>query len=345
MNKLRKFAMTAVFALGGLAMVSCGTNNDIAQAAVDQLYISGYQQVYGQMQLPAKAVVESGEELYDVEISWSGTPSARWEFSEPADGFIIATPTLPNSKLGEQDEEFTLTATATYNKATATRTFSGYLMASSYDYITVSEAKALAEGEDVTIRGVAVNAHAGGAGFYVSDATGSIYVYSQQAHVGKFQYGQTVEVKGRRGVNSKSINGNSVLVPQITNPTSFSVVDMTIKNAPVDSAVEATVDEILSWSKDPSSSTFVNHSGELYKVTGKCVKYGSYEQWEVVNDAGKYISFYANTANDEGERYTAQLAEYENKTLDFYIVIHDINTSSSGNTTWRTVPIYWELAA
>lgn len=353
MKKLKIFAMAAGFALGGLSMTSCGDSKskDIAEAAAKQVMIlSSDYYISGQMQLIASTVVSDGDNKYTVDITWEGTPAERWDFknAQVADGKYYITPTLPD--LGEPDVPYTLVATAKYKKATAkSREFSGMLRASvAAGSISTAEAKEAAENETVTISGVVSKAFNNESGFFVTDAAGTMYVYSRNTHVGKFEYGDTIAVTGPKISNSKVINGQTVLVPQINATSadaSFALVSKAGANThiPTTGAVETTVEDVLAWSKDPAAADFVNHSGNLLKVTGVCTKYvpsnGNYVTWEIVGSSGKYLSFYCS---DSGAEYTEIFGGLEGQTLTFYLGVLDINTSSGGNTTWRTVPLYWE---
>ncbi|MCH5180637.1 MAG: hypothetical protein J1F32_05450 [Erysipelotrichales bacterium] len=347
MKKFKLFAMASMLALGG-ALVACSNQNDqIVKEAASKITFNTKRMSDPQYQLPGTWVVKVDDVAHTVTVDWSATPAERFTFERSEDSSTVyANVDLPDKKAGETDVPCTLTATVTYNGAKATREFSSTLVAvEKITAMTVAEAKASEIDTELNVRGVAVNAHAAGNGFFLVDSTGAIYVYDKAAaHKGNLSYGTEVIVKGKRAFNTKSINGTTVQIVQMTYE-SFTLVSEN-KEVPVDAAVESSVADILGWSKDPTSESFVNHTGDLLHVTGKMVAYAGpasnpYETptYEVENESGSYVSFYANTYNNPSEGYDSEFKSLVGKTCDFYLAVLDINTSSSGKTSWRVVPV------
>ena len=344
MKKFKLFAMASMLALGG-ALVACSNENDsIVKEAASRITFNTKRMSDEQYQLPGTWVVKVDDVAHTVTIDWSATPAERFTFERSEDNSTVyANVNLPDKKAGETDVPCTLTATVTYNGAKATREFSSTLVAvEKIVAMTTADAKAAEVDTELNVRGIAINAHSDGSGFFLADSTGVIYVYDKAAsHRGSLTYGTEVIVKGKRAYNNKTINGVSVQIVQMTYE-SFTFVSNN-KDVPVNTAIDTTVADVLAWSKDPSSSSFVNHTAELIHVTGKMVAYGGpkdnpYETptYEVMNDAGKYISFYANTYNNPSEGYDSEFKSLVDKTCDFYLAVLDVHTSTQG---WRFVPI------
>ncbi len=342
MKKFKLFAMASMLVFGG-ALVSCGPEDNIVKEAASKITFNVKRMTDVQYQLAGTWIVKVDNEPYTVNVDWAGKPAERFTFERSEDGSTVyANVNLPDLKAGESDIPCTLTATVTYKNAKATREFSSTLVAvEKINAMTVAEAKAANIDDELNVRGVTANAHSDGNGFFLVDKTGAIYVYDKAgAHKGNLTYGTEVIVKGKRAVNNKTINGTTVPVVQMTYE-SFTVVSSTVKDVPVDAATDLTIADVLAWGKDPTSDTFVNHAGDFFHVRGKLATYGSYTPptYEAMDENGKYLSFYANTYNNESEGYVEELSSLIGKTCDFYLAVLDINTSSSGNTTWRVVPV------
>lgn len=339
MKKFKLFAMASMLALGG-ALVACSNENDsIVKEAASRITFNTKRMSDEQYQLPGTWVVKVDDVAHTVTIDWSATPAERFTFERSEDNSTVyANINLPDKKAGETDVPCTLTATVTYNGAKATREFSSTLVAvEKIATMTTADAKAAEIDTELNVRGIAVNAHSDGNGFFLADSTGVIYVYDKAAaHRGNLTYGTEVIVKGKRASNNKSINGTSVPIVQMTYE-SFILVSSSAKEVPVNTAINTTVSEVLGWSKDPTSDSFVNHGGELIHVTGKVTVYNGY-QYEVVNDAGNYLNFYANTYNNASEGYDEELGDLVDKTCEVYLAVFDINNNGK-TTSWRFVPI------
>ena len=340
MKKFKLFAMASMLVFGG-ALVACSNENDsIVKEAASKITFNTKRMSDAQYQLPGSWVVKVNNEPHTVKVDWSATPAERFTFERSADeSTVYANVDLPDKKAGESDIACTLTATVTYNGAKATREFSSTLVAvEKISAMTTAEAKDAEVDTELNVRGIAINAHSDGNGFFLVDSTGVIYVYDKAAaHRGSLIYGTEVIVKGKRAFNNKTINGTSVPIVQMTYE-SFTLVSSSVQDIPVNTAVDTTVSEVLGWSKDPTSDSFVNHGGELIHVTGQVTVYNKY-QYEVINEAGSYLNFYANTYNNASEGYDEELGDLVGKTCEVYLAVFDINTSSSGKTSWRFVPI------
>lgn len=343
-TKILGLFATGLLLVSGLTGCGGNKNKSIAEEAIKNLgsYAGTLNQVNGELQLPAEVVTEFDGADYTVTITWTGTPAERWNFAEPEDKYYRAQPSLPTTAEGNLD--FTLKAEATYEGATASREFTGKLMAvDAVATITVAAAKEKAEGEEVSVKGIIAEARSSN-GFYVCDTTGCIYVYTQPKYL-EYTPGHEAIVNGVRASNTKTIGTNQVKVPQIAFQ-SYATVSSVVKPLPLDAAEDTTIADINGWSKDPTAGEFVNRANGLYKVTAKIFHYhnttGNYYIWEMMEPEGSaYVNFYSvNAESTEYFGYTNYLTQYNEQVCEIYFVVYDINTSGSGNTTWRVVPLH-----
>lgn len=351
MRKFKLFAMATMLAVGGLSMVGCSdVNDEIVQAAASKITFTQKRVSDSQLQLAGTWTVKVDNVAHTVKVDWAGEPAERFTFERSEDeSTVFANINLPDKGKNEADVSAKLKATISYNNAKTTKEFNTTLAAvEKLVTMTTAEAKATEIDTNLTVKGVAVDAHADGNGFFIVDETGVIYVYDKAAkHRGELTYGQEVIVKGKRAVNTKQIKnssgealGDPVQVVQMTYE-SCTVVSTAQVEVPVNAAVDTTVANVLAWSKDPTSESFVNHAGEFIHVQAKIATFGTYTPptYEAMDDAGKYINFYANTVNNASEGYVEELSQYIDVKCDIYLAVMDINTSGSNKTTWRTVPV------
>lgn len=361
MKKLKIFGLAALMAI---SLTSCGSggnggNEDekIAKEAINVISVQNQISSY-EIQLPALIQVNKGSEKVSVNVTWEGTPAARWNFRYETTT-CFAEITLPDANKDEAAVEFTLKATGTYNGATATREFSGYLMPTAVtpptedSIMTVAEAIEAEDGDIVTIRGITASARNGEKGFFVVDETGAIYVYDQKAQaINSFKYGNEVQITATRGANNGAYNKSSVQLVYDAD-SSISLKSSEVKAIPTAGAKALTCPEFASWKKDGSE----DYSGGFYKVTAKLAKYspGSYTTYEVMDDNGKYIQLYAS----DGSVYDTEFAEYfveDNIVVDgtttktkanynIYLAVYDAKIDNGAIKSWRVAPLLVEAAA
>lgn len=346
MKKFKLFAMASLMAVGGLSLTSCNGNKNIVESAAKSIYFADKQLTNTQYNLPGEMTVKEGEKSYQVTIEWAGEPAERFSF-ERNDNIVYANVTLPD----ETEEAVTgkLVATAKYESATATREFPVTLMPTKKvdsNEKTIAEVKAVAVGETVTVTGVVVDPRNGGKGFYIVDGTGAIYVYDNNGKAGvgtTIGWGTKVKLTAMRGENNGDYNKSSV---QLVYNEVATITAMGKEAMPLTGAQDLTITQFKAWKADGSE----DYSGGFYKVRGYLAKYTptgkDYSNFEVIDDAGNYIQFYAAKWQD----YVTELADYfaEGKTtttgettktkaqFDVYLAVYDRNVSKS---KWRVAPL------
>ncbi len=129
MKQLKLFAVAAALTVTSFALTSCGEDKKIAVEALKAIPNNAYKRVDSSLSLYGSIMVSTSSGKAEVLIDWTGTPTERWIFSARNDyGRIVATPTLPDKSKNEEAVAVTLTATATYKGAKATKMFEGLLM-------------------------------------------------------------------------------------------------------------------------------------------------------------------------------------------------------------------------
>ena len=307
---------------------STSLENNIVETAAKSIYFAVKQLTKTQYNLPGKMTVKEGEKSYQVTIEWAGEPAERFTF-ERFENYVYATVNLPE----ENEEPITgkITATAKYESATATREFPVILMPTEKidsKEKTIAEVKNVAVGQYVTITGVVVDAR-NNKGYYIVDETGAIYVYDSNRTSGvgtTIAWETKVKLTAMRGESNGDHNKSSV---QLVYNEVATITAMGKEDMPLTGAQDLTITQFKAWKGDGSE----DYSGGFYKVRGYLAKYShtskdgkTYTIYEVVDDAGKYIQFYAV----DSTVFATELADYfaEGKT--------STETSTSGETTKTT---------
>ena len=352
--------------LMALSLMSCSNlEKTIAEEAAQGANIvnGDYQEVRTQLQMIGQVTVEVDEKDYIVPITWTADNPDMWDISAMDEEIFVVYATPKRfPAIGEEPIEFKLTATATYEGHKASKVFEGKIMPTEQVEVKkISEVVAMEVDSTkvVAIRGVIRPTYGGSTSAIVTDETGSILVYGKEG-VGVFTAGQTVIVKGTRGVNQKYVygtDGNKIDGVTVDNPElvfrSMMVVDPVKKEIDMTSAVESTVEAINSWNTDPQSADFVNQSGKLFKLTCDIVKYVKkdndgneiYHNWEACpNGTTKpYLLFYCNsTVKENLDAIDAYLAPFEGKKVTLGLMVYDFNSKASSGSvknTFRFVPV------
>ena len=221
---------------------------------------------------------------------------------------------------GGVDKKVTLRASAFLNEAYATRDFEITVAAEEDDSITIKEALATPISLHISIHGiVSAFLYASGdnpeyrAGFYVTDETGTIYVYGNMAS--DVEIGDEIYVSG-----IKSIKYNT---PQIFNPYNLTIISR--NNTPSWEAVDTTktVEEIYNLGKDAV--------GNVYEFDATVTKnhYGLYSLRDINYKENKaaFKYYFAGKITDECENYAAELKGLENQKVRVKFAV-------SANQTW-----------
>lgn len=339
-KKIKMLAVSAAMLVAGLSITSCGGTSDkeIAESAINRLPTATIpNQIQStQLQLYSEMTVSVNNVAKKVNITYTATPAENFVFGEAQqDGKYYVEVKLPTETI-----DYTITATATFNKATATKVFKGKLLPNTdkpSETSTVAEALAATDGTIVTIKGVTANARSG-KGFFVVDSTGAIFVFDKGVSEGKFQYGQTVTVTATRGKNNGQYSYSSAQL--VYGNDSSLVVNGSGEAFPTAGAKETTIKEVKAWKTDKSE----DHSGKFIKVRAKIAKYknshagdGEYAWlWEALNDDG-YIQFYASNSSVYEDEY----ADLVDKEADIYLAVYDLQP----NKKWRFAPLYVKAVA
>ncbi len=349
--------------LMSLSLMSCSNEaKTVAEEAVKGAAIltANYEKVTSQLQMINQITVLVGEEDVVVPLTWE---SSQFTILEDNDLHVTYATPVSLPEVGAADVDYTLTATATYKGAKAQKVFTGKLSATAkVDKVTVAEFKALPvdSNKEVIVEGIIRKSFGGSTSAVLTDDTGSILVYTQNA-IDSYVPGRKVAVRGTRGSHGKYVydsKGNKVM--QTEDPsknlevpydeliyTSMEVLDICNEQASLKSAISTTIDEVNKWVVDPTNSSFVNHSGELLKMTCDIVKYdpGSYHVWEACPTGQKnpYIQFYCNSnVTDNLNDIDAYLTPFEGKKVELGIFVYDFNSkynNSKLKNVFRFIPV------
>lgn len=126
--------------------------------------------------------------LKDVELSYSSNDENVCYFEKTENGVVFHT---------KNPGKAIITITATYNGITATSNVEVECNAPvDYETITVAEATATTDGEEVIVRGIVASSLVNQTGFYLIDDTGVIAVVGNKEDVALLSAGDEVVVKG-----------------------------------------------------------------------------------------------------------------------------------------------------
>lgn len=274
----------------------------------------------------------SDEKLDGVTYSYKMSTSAQASIVEVSGGSILRLNAIKTT------EKITLTATATYKGVTGTSTKEISLEpAEEFETISISEAKSLPNKSVVTIEAVVmkVTVKAGNVkqGLFITDKTGSFFVYAGAKHLNNLvdvEEGNRIVVKGvidfylEDNLVDKGFTGNHQLAePEI-------LFNDGLKNeCDVSSITEKTVKEIA---ENPATN---NITATVYKVRGKITKSTQYAvSYRLSDDEGNSFSLYSQMSGSD----LAWLDEYVGVDCWFYIGVQNLKLSS-GNLNWRCCPI------
>ena len=335
-KKFKMLAVSAAMLVAGFSITSCGGTSDkeIAESAIKRLPNISNQIKETQIQLYSEMTVSVNNVAKKVNITYTATPAENFDFGEAKDGKYFVKVNLPTETI-----DYTITATATFNKAMVTREFSGKLLPNTdkpSNTSTVAEALAATDGTIVTIKGVTANARSG-KGFFVVDSTGAIYVFDNGGKTNeKFQYGQTVTVTATRGKKDRQNDYSSAQL--VYGSDSSIVVNDSGEAFPKAGATETTVEAIRAWKGDKAE----DHSGQFVKVRAtlkreeKTGNNGPYITWKA-SSGSTSITLYASN----GTLYDEQFNSFVGKEADLYLAVFDLKIGSY----WRTSLLFADNAA
>lgn len=236
--------------------------------------------------------------IEDIIINWSSSDDSVLHISGGS-AFI-------KHPKGGVDKTVTITASAFLNDASATRDFEITIAAEDDDSITVKEALQKEVNERFALRGiVSAFLYASGdhpeyrAGFYLTDETGTIYVYGNMAS--DVEVGDEVYLRGVKNVRFNT--------PQIYNPSELTIISR--NNTPSWDAVDKTktVEEVYNLGKDAI--------GNVYEFDAHVSKnqYGLYTLKDInyKENGASFKYYFAGTITPECENYASELKGKENQ--------------------------------
>lgn len=265
-----------------------------------------------------------------VKISWS---------SANADVISIVGGNATVVRPTDKDVQVELTATASLNSVEKTKKFTVTVTMLEDTSMTVAEVLAAEDGTAVEVRGVvtgiAYQTSTSGSdlvfgtqGYWVSDNTGSIYVYGN-SEVAK---GNLVSIKGTKKIDTYN-EAKGVILHEITSPEVTVLKES--ETAPAFSyATEITIAELNALTEGCAGKVYkIIAAPKVYKNTN-----GGYVNFELLDAAGKYINEYANTSKGNldinAERYE-QFADYYDNDGVTKICYFAIQGKNSKGTAWR----------
>lgn len=288
-KSLKVLCALALFATVPTVLTACGENSSVVdenQEMVDSAL----------KELTVNAEVSNNFTLVvsargGVTISWVSDNEAITINGSDA---IVTRPT-------DNDASVKLTATATKGNATGTRDFTVAVKKIEVaETITISEAIAAAAGTNVAIRGVVSNfsykddSKTKGEqyiqGMYLTDATGTIYVYGPKAAQAA-NIGDEVTLKADRE-DYKNDSGKTI--QQVKNPTEVVTIAKN-KNVPLDAAIKGKTIAEINAATDSLNKIFIAD------VKVQAYVQPTYTNYEIIDANGKYILLQGSKSGKEFE--------------------------------------------
>ena len=288
-KSLKVLCALALFATVPTVLTACGENSSVVdenQEMVDSAL----------KELTVNAEVSNNFTLVvsargGVAISWASNNELITINGSDA---VVTRPT-------DNDASVKLTATATKGNATGTRDFTVTVKKIEVaDTITISEAIAAADGTNVAIRGVVSNfsykddsTNAGEQyiqGMYLTDATGTIYVYGPKAAQAA-NIGDEVTLKADR---EDYTNKSNKAVQQVKNPTEVVTIAKN-KNVPLDAAIKGKTIAEINAATDSLNKIFIAD------VKVQAYVQPTYTNYEIIDANGKYILLQGSSSGKEFE--------------------------------------------
>lgn len=321
-KKLSGFFLSLLAVFGLATFASCGEEKTPEQEQPSGGQVENQDQ---QIVDSVKATLEVATTVnanFTLKTVLAGGVSVSWVSSNPSiisiDG-QNATVTQPAFEDG--DATVTLTATLTLNDVTATKTFTVTVLkgenAAEIEASTVAEALAAAIDAEVTVRGVVsalAYTSATPGGFYLTDATGSVYVFGSNT-ASEVKVGQEIVISAKRA----EYKG----VQQLSYPT------ITYQSTSTDNEISVEGAEVVSLttiSKDLQGGycgAYIFENVYLDVYDG-----GSYKSYTIEDKDGNSINLYSGNNGAE----FADLDQYKGKVLK---VLFCINGQNSKGTSWR----------
>ncbi len=294
MKKLKRLMIALVVLTFGISLASCGgekplTDEEAITQAKAGVVISGLNAVVKDFTLSAEIIRN------EVTISWASDNEDFISVSkvEASTGSYKWNATVVRPALGEEAEEFTLTATFTKNDATDTKVFTGLVLPETQNTVTYTSVATLfaeAKAEDSIEFIGKVYAIADSDGLFVSDGHALVYVYVAKGWkqdgadgIANLAVGATLSVKGSFALYFGT--------PQIGDVTKITVTENGDGTVPaVDDPSVITLAEIAAH--EYTSSLNAEWYGKSYKVTGiVTVTDDKYENPYIISGDNK-LSFY-----------------------------------------------------
>ena len=268
-------------------------------------------------------------ENFELKVLGAGNVAITWTSSN-TDVISIdgSSATVVRPGFTGENATVTLTATAISGNEQDSKEFKVTVEKLEDESITVAEAKALALKDTAYIRGIVTGycynkSDDGGfaAGFYVTDATGTIYVYGSQT-AAEVALGDEVYLKGTRAEYSNGM--------QMSYPEDVQVISQNNKADWTTVITDKTIADIQS-NIDVTNNNLLSN---VYELTAKIYKdsYGNYGL-EDLNDTSKTLGVYlGGSSGTAPEAYNTLLEAYIDQTVNVKFVV---NSTNSKGTKWR----------
>lgn len=323
MKKTRLLLALLAIGIMPVTLASCGGPSSPATSVADEQDQARVDAAKEALTCPTTV-----QDDFTLSTSGAGNVVITWESSNEQVIKIDGT-TAKVSRPTDADATVTLTATLTYNTASATKSFDITVTHVEIgDVVTLAEVRSnFVAGTEYRVTGVVAQfayGNQGVAGFYLTDATDTFYVFgyslASQLAIGD-QIVITAEAAGYFGS------------PQLAYPE----LVMTIasgRDIPTDAYIETDFATFYQQSRDASTGganqtdlddNKMDFIGHTYVMEAKIVYFtgGSHNSWEIVDPNGD--DYCAIPYSDGGEY--SWLEDYKDQTLDVAVIAYNYNKS------------------
>ncbi len=238
-----------------------------------------------------------------------------------------STARVTRPEAGEANVNFTLTATITKGEASDTKDFEGtvaaYAEGESSDTLTVAEIRALASGTSVTATGVIsalVYGSSGVAHSYLTDETGTIYIYGSQ-------FAATVSVGDEVTITAEVSVYNGLVQIQYATLVSTDATNQTASLNGVQT------DKSIEWIKN-NLSNLGSNMFEL-EVTVNVYVGATYTSYSIKDSNDNTFNLYSSGSDSSEFSF---LDDYAGQTIKVVVAVQG-SSSSSGNPRGQIIAI------
>lgn len=323
MKKTRLLLALLAIGIMPVTLASCGGHSSPATSVVDE-----QDQARVDAAKEALTCPDTVQDDFTLSTSGAGNVVITWESSNEQ-VIKIDGSTAKVSRPTDADATVTLTATLTYNTASATKTFDVTVTHVDIgDVVTLAEVRSnFVVGNQYRVTGVvaqfAYNSQ-GVAGFYLTDATDTFYVFGYQS-ASELKIGDEIVITA----NGAAYFGS----PQLSLPN-IELVIGSGREVPTDAYIETDFATFYKQSRDASTGganqsdlddNKMDFIGHTYVMEAKIVYYEgkNHNSWEIVDPNGD--DYCAIPYSDGGEY--SWLEDHKDQTLDVAVIAYNYNSS------------------